>query len=97
MTPENPLQPVQRQVVAVLARDHMGQHPRARQAVVDRLQRLVGVITFASRSLQAYLNRTCSITYNEAGSNANCSLTSSPIRKGSFRLNQAVRLGTIFV
>jgi hypothetical protein len=39
LTLEDPFEPVERQVVAELAGDHISQEPRASQAPVDRLRR----------------------------------------------------------
>ena len=41
MAGEDVFEPVEREVVAVLARDRLGQEPRAGQPLVDRLRRLV--------------------------------------------------------
>ena len=41
MTGEDVLEPVQRQVIAVLARDRLGQEPRTGQPLIDRLRWLV--------------------------------------------------------
>ena len=38
---QDPLQPVQRKVIAVLAHDHVAEQSRRREALLDRLQRLV--------------------------------------------------------
>ena len=83
---EDVFQPVQRQVIAQLAGDDVGQQARAGQALVDRLRRLgrrvdVRVVAVVRRTCaQAYLWRMCFRTLKLAGKYSSCSLISAPIR-----------------